>query len=367
MKSKKKLFIVIGIIVFLCLLAFGYLFKDKIFSNKSDKLKTTWGETYYLYLKDMTENKLYEKAGLPSDVKNAKVSIFNVTDIKEPVMTITYNKEDDSYTNVYYIEDNKVNTLVYNEPTSVELLYNLEKDTYNYYSNTVSDNSNYYKNLTDQINSKTNKDSSKAVMVEEYVFNENDKETVTDFTGNEATLTKFEETFIKVETKDNSFAFDSNLVLNELKKRVEKSIEVYEDISKVIEANKKATDKLKEELKAKQDNIKSIKEENAKVEEEKKQEPEDIKLGDYTIKYGTYIGEAASEGYTLVLNKDGSCTYNGSACTYTIGTHDFSQDISTKGSYKTCLIISHDYTDYLFAYNSSTIGDGDINSYTYRG
>ena len=375
MKSKKKIVIVIGIILVICLLVCGYLFKDKIFGNKSDKLKTTWGETYYLYLKDINENKLYDKAGLPSDVKDAKVSIININDIKEPVMTISYNKEDNNYTNVYYIEDDKVNALVYNEPTSVELLYNIEKDTYNYYSNTVSDDSNYYKNLTDQINSKTNKDSSKAVMVEEYVFNENDKETVTDSTGKEVTLTKFEETFIKVDTKDNSFTFDSKLVENELKKRVEKSIEIYEDISKVIEANKKATDKLKEELKAKQDSIKSIKEENVRIEEEKqkqieeekKQESEGIKLGNYTIKYGTYIGEAASEGYTLVLNKDGSCTYNGSACTYTIGTHDFAQDISTKGSYKTCLIISYDYTDFLFAYNNTTIGDGDLNLFTYSG
>ena len=334
MKSKKKIVIAIGIILVICLLACGYLFKDKIFGNKSDKLKTTWGETYYLYLKDINENKLYDKAGLPSDVKDAKVSIININDIKEPVMTISYNKEDNNYTNVYYIEDDKVNALVYNEPTSVELLYNIEKDTYNYYSNTVSDDSNYYKNLTDQINSKTNKDSSKAVMVEEYVFNENDKETVTDSTGKEVTLTKFEETFIKVDTNDNSFTFDSKLVENELKKRVEKSIEIYEDISKVIEANKKATDKLKEELKTKQDSIKSIKEENARIEEEKqkqiedekKQESEGIKLGNYTIKYGTYIGEAASEGYTLVLNKDGLCTYNGKSCTYTIGTHDFAQD-----------------------------------------
>ena len=115
MKSKKKIVIVIGIILVICLLVCGYLFKDKIFGNKSDKLKTTWGETYYLYLKDINENKLYDKAGLPSDVKDAKVSIFNVTDIKEPVMTISYNKEDNNYTNVYYIEDDKVNALVYND------------------------------------------------------------------------------------------------------------------------------------------------------------------------------------------------------------------------------------------------------------
>jgi len=379
--NKKKLIIIISIILVIGILVIGYIFKDKLFGSKEKKLSTTWGETYYVYLKDIKDNNKYKDAGLPSDLKSVKVSFVSVGDIKDPVMTITYDKDSKEYTNIYYINNDKVDAIVYNEPTSIELLYNIEKDTYNYYSNTVSDSDNYYKKVTDQIKSKTNKDSSKAVMVEEYIINSNDKEEATDSSGNSVSLTKFESTFIKVDVPDNSFEFNKSIVEEELRKLVDKSTNLYEDIAKTIKANKENVERLKNELKEKEERIKSIKEEKSK--EEVKETNNDtstkevtssdnteisgIKLGSYTINYGTYVGEAASSGITLVLNKDGSCTYDGNPCTYSVGTHDFAQDESTRGSIKTCLIINADYTTYLYPYSSTAIGDGDINTFNYQG
>ena len=379
--NKKKLIIIISIILVIGILVIGYIFKDKLFGSKEKKLSTTWGETYYVYLKDIKDNNKYKEAGLPTDLKSAKVNFVSVNDIKDPVMTITYDKDKKEYTNIYYINNDKVDAIVYNEPTSIELLYNIEKDTYNYYSNTVSDSDNYYKNITDQIKSKTNKDSSKAVIVEEYRINSNDKEEVTDSNGNSVSLTKFESTFIKLDTPDNSFEFNKSIVEDELRKLVDKSTNLYEDIAKTIKANKENVERLKNELKEKEERIKSIKEEKSK--EEVKETNNDtstkevtssdnteisgIKLGSYTINYGTYVGEAASSGITLVLNKDGSCTYDGNPCTYSVGTHDFAQDESTRGSIKTCLIINADYTTYLYPYSSTAIGDGDINTFNYQG
>lgn len=379
--NKKKLIIIISIILVIGILVIGYIFKDKLFGSKEKKLSTTWGETYYVYLKDIKDNNKYKEAGLPDDLKVAKVNFISAGDIKDPVMTITYDKDKKEYTNIYYINNDKVDAIVYNEPTSIELLYNIEKDSYNYYSNTVSDSDNYYKNVTDQIKSKTNKDSSKAVIVEEYIINSNDKEEVTDSSGNSISLTKFESTFIKVDTPDNSFEFNKSIVEDELRKLVDKSTNLYEDIAKTIKANKENVERLKNELKEKEERIKSIKEEKSK--EEVKETNNDtstkevtssdntevsgIKLGSYTINYGTYVGEAASSGITLVLNKDGSCTYDGNPCTYSVGTHDFAQDESTRGSIKTCLIINADYTTYLYPYSSTAIGDGDINTFNYQG
>ena len=295
-------------------------------------------------------------------------------------MTITYDKDSKEYTNIYYINNDKVDAIVYNEPTSIELLYNIEKDSYNYYSNTVSDSDNYYKNITDQIKSKTNKDSSKTVMVEEYIINSNDKEEVTDSSGNSVILTKFDKTFIKLDTPDNSFEFNKSIVEDELRKLVDKCTNLYEDIAKTIKANKENVERLKSELKEKKERIKSIKEESIKEEVKETNdtstkevtssdntEVSGIKLDGYTINYGTYIGEVASSGITLVLNKDGSCTYDGNSCTYSVGTHDFAQDESTRGSIKTCLIINTDYTIYLYPYSSTAIGDGDINTFNYQG
>ena len=379
--NKKKLIIIISIILVIGILVIGYIFKDKLFGSKEKKLSTTWGETYYVYLKDIKDNNKYKEAGLPDDLKVAKVNFISAGDIKDPVMTITYDKDKKEYTNIYYINNDKVDAIVYNEPTSIELLYNIEKDSYNYYSNTVSDSDNYYKNITDQIKSKTNKDSSKAVVVEEYIINSNDKEEVTDSNGNSVSLTKFESTFIKIDTPDNSFEFNKSIVEDELRKLVDKSTNLYEDIAKTIKANKENVERLKNELKEKEERIKSIKEEKSK--EEVKETNNDtstkevtssdnteisgIKLGSYTINYGTYVGEAASSGITLVLNKDGSCTYDGNPCTYSVGTHDFAQDESTRGSIKTCLIINADYTTYLYPYSSTAIGDGDINTFNYQG
>ena len=381
--NKKKLIIIISIILVIGILVIGYIFKDKLFSSKEKKLSNAWGETYYVYLKDIKDNNKYKEAGLPSDLKVAKVNFISVGDIKNPVMTITYNKDKKEYTNIYYINNDKVDAIVYNEPTSIELLYNIEKDTYNYYSNTVSDSDNYYKNITDQIKSKTNKDSSKAIVVEEYRINSNDKEEVTDSTGNSVSLTKFEKTFIELDTPDNSFEFSKLVAEKELKKLVDKSTKRYEDIAKTIKANKENVERLKSELKEKEDRIRNIKEESIKKEEiqasdnsntkevtsnnSNNTEVSGIKLESYTINYGKYVGEAASSGITLVLNKDGSCTYDGKSCTYTVGTHDFAQDESTRGSIKDCLIINAEYTIYLFAYNSTSIGDGDINSFNYNG
>ena len=381
--NKKKLIIIISIILICGILVIGYIFKDKLFGSKEKKLSNAWGETYYVYLKDIKDNNKYKEAGLPNDLKQAKVNFVSVGDIKDPVMTITYNKDKKEYTNIYYINNDKVDAIVYNEPTSIELFYNIEKDTYNYYSNTVSDSDNYYKNITDQIKSKTNKDSSKAVIVEEYRINSNDKEEVTDSNGNSVSLTKFESTFIKLDTPDNSFEFSNLVAEKDLKKLVDKSTKRYEDIAKTIKANKENVERLKSELKEKEEKIKSIKEESTKKEEiqasdnsntkevtsnnSNNTEVSGIKLGSYTINYGKYVGEAASSGITLVLNKDGSCTYDGKSCTYTVGTHDFAQDESTRGSIKDCLIINAEYTIYLFAYSSTSIGDGDINSFNYNG
>ena len=376
----KKLIIVISIILICGILVIGFIFKDKLLGSKGKKLSSSWGETYYVYLKDIKDNNKYKEAGLPSDLKVAKVNFVSVVDIKNPVMTITYDKDKKEYTNIYYINNDKVDAIVYNEPTSIELLYNIDGDTYNYYSNTISDSDNYYKNITDQIKSKTNKDSSKAVMVEEYIINSNDKEEVTDSSGNSISLTKFESTFIKIDTPDNSFEFSKSIVEEELRKLVDKSAKRYEDIAKTIKANKEKVERLKSELKEKEERIKSIKEEKSKEEVKETNntstkevtssdntEVSGIKLGSYTINYGKYVGEAASEGITLVLNKDGSCTYDGNHCTYSVGTHDFAQDESTRGSIKTCLIINAEYTTYLYPYSNTSIGDGDINTFNYQG
>ncbi len=94
-------------------------------------------------------------------------------------------------------------------------------------------------------------------------------------------------------------------------------------------------------------------------------EVEGLKIGNITIKYGTYEGQDAASGIELVIKKDGSCTYEGKNGTYTLGKHDFAQDISSQGHPVDCIIIKTDYTYYLYPENSKTLTDGGINTFTY--
>ena len=94
---------------------------------------------------------------------------------------------------------------------------------------------------------------------------------------------------------------------------------------------------------------------------------EGIKIDNKTMKYGTYNGAAAAEGITLKLNSDGTCTYDGKSCTYKLGTHDFAQDSSTRGSYKDCIIVDNGYKYYFYPLSETNFTDGGINDFIYSG
>jgi hypothetical protein len=93
-----------------------------------------------------------------------------------------------------------------------------------------------------------------------------------------------------------------------------------------------------------------------------------ISVGNYTIKYGKYEGEAAVEGEVLVLKENGTGTYEGENCTWVKGSHDFAQDSSTRGSIKECIIVkTTEGTYYYYPTSNSSFTDGDIAVFNYVG
>lgn len=54
----------------------------------------------------------------------------------------------------------------------------------------------------------------------------------------------------------------------------------------------------------------------------------ELKIGDKTIKYGTYKGIDGATGDILVINKNNTATLNGTNYTYKVGTYNFAQDLS---------------------------------------
>ncbi len=90
-----------------------------------------------------------------------------------------------------------------------------------------------------------------------------------------------------------------------------------------------------------------------------------IKVGSYNIKYGTYNGDAAATGETLVLKEDGTATLNGEKYTYKVGKYNFAQD-SSSDAYEDCLILEGSYTYHYYVLNNGkTLSQGSGIDYNY--
>ncbi len=217
-KSKKGL---IGIIlVFIILIAIVSIFIIK-YLDQEEPIDEVWGQKYYVYLKGIKNDNKKKEAGLPEKLDDAKIGFHQITGQKNPIMVITYEQNDDTYSNVYYIEEEKVNVLVYNEPTDIEFLYNIEEKEYNYYVHFDNDTVNEYTKLESQLNDSTNNNDT-------YTFDkQNDN---------------FDNTFIDPDIEERYIQYDDDLSNKELKDLIENGIEEYKETDQLI------TDKVKDNV-----------------------------------------------------------------------------------------------------------------------
>lgn len=268
--SKKVLkMILIGVLCVFILVGGYFLFK-KVF--RSDAIKVDWGQTYYVYLKEKKED--VDNPIIPEDSSDAKLNFYEVKDTEKPVMAISYKKEEQSYTNVFYIQNNQVNTIVYNNPVDIEFLYNIEKDEYNYYFHTENDLEDTYTSLTEQIKESLNQEQEENIEQEpEYTIKKEDVESAKDSNRNEITVTKEESIFIKPEVSEKEeIAFHPDMEEEELKEAVNSSVSEYEPIEEIADEEiQKLVEEKKEEITNKQEEIKKIIEEQEKLEEEKEE------------------------------------------------------------------------------------------------
>ena len=258
-KIDKRLLVIISL-SFLVLLGIGGYFLYEYLELKKP-IDEKWGDTYYVYLKDIKNNK--KKAGLPNKLNKAKVGFYKVKDVKDPIMVIEYEKDKETYSNIYYIENDKVNNIVYNEPTEIEFLYNIEEKEYNYYAHTKDKESDTYSNVSNKINKEDEKN---------YTFEKNEKDSVIDVNGKEISISKYDETFIEPKVKDNKESWDTFLkeqVLKDILKRLIKKCTPQEKIEKQV---KKEVDKQVGDITKKQEEMK-----NAQAEVEKKKQEDEEK------------------------------------------------------------------------------------------
>lgn len=123
---KKKVLLIVLPIILAIAIATTVIVIVLLNKNKEDEsVGTKWGDTYYAYLKeavnedDLTDAE--EKYGMMLGMKNAKIQFCEVDEGQDPTMIMTYEKENNSYVNVYQITDKKkVNYIAYKQPTEVE-------------------------------------------------------------------------------------------------------------------------------------------------------------------------------------------------------------------------------------------------------
>ncbi len=364
-KNKKVLIVTSIVIVAILVIVLGGFLGYKYY-EKTNTVGTNWGDTYYQYIKESKTNK---------DIKienNSTLEFIDVPDVEEPVMISNYQKDNKSYTNIYYINKDEVKNIIDLEPSEVELLYSIEEKKYNWYLHKTTEQEEKFTPLSKVIDKKS--DTSK-----EYTIKPNEEITQDTTDGNKITLTKFDTLFIKPEIERITIDYKKDVEEKDLKETIKNTIkdykttkEIEKEVKEEVEKKQTEIEKTKEEMKKAEEAVKQKAEEEKKRQEEEAKRKEEeakqgLKVGNYTLKYGTYIGEAAVEGDRFVLQPNGQCTYNGASCTYSIGNHDFAQDASTVGSYRTCLVVNAEYTMYLMPYTNTSLGDGDIGNYNYAG
>ena len=336
--SPKKKIVIISLVALLLLGlgVGGYFFYQ--YKELKKPIKQEWGQKYYMYLKDVNENNKQENAGLPKNLKTSELSFYDIENVKDPVMVIDYKKENEEYSNFYYIYEYKINVLTYQQPTKIELLYNIDNKKYDYYSHVKEKDSNKYKSISEQIKERINElekgrqtnNEQKVEEITEYTFNSDSVDKVTDVNGKEISLTKFDQTFVKPDIKEDTINYSFDLEEKDLKEAITNQIEEYKPVDKVvtkevetqIEKKIEETSKTKEEMvKAKAEVEKKQAEEKAKkeAEEKAKKEAEEkaklaagLKVGSQTLKYGTYTTSVPHGGIngadlygTITLKPDG--------------------------------------------------------------
>lgn len=303
--KKKIIFIIIPIVAIIMIL--GVFLLLKLF-NDNKSVGTTWGDTYYAYLKEAISQEdlddAEEKFGIQLDMEDAKIQFCEVEEDEDPSMIMTYSKDNNEYVNVYQIgEDDKVTYVEYKQPTTLELLYNIELKEYIWYICAENSEGVSYSSLKNIIKNLKNKakdpdeDIKVAELEADYTFKKDEATTVETVDGDTLSIFKFDQIFVRPEIESSKqIDFDIDIKEKELKELITETVDGYKKQEKIItedvktEVNKKVTEvetKLEEMETARQEVERKKEEEAKKVTNENLQE----KLGDH-IKWfsAAYLG-----------------------------------------------------------------------------
>lgn len=283
-KSKAPIIITIVVLVLLIACGIGGFFVWRYIKD-NETVGTTWGDTYYTYLKEGMEQEDFaskEKYGLQQSMKNVTLQFAEIEENANPVMIMNYEENDTNYVNVYHINnENKVVNVSYKEPSTVELLYNIELKKYIWYVHVEKANEDLYlpirldEEQLAQSNTDENSTTGETIVTEitaDISIKKDEETTVEKLDGTTVTLPKFDETFVKPEINDNAEVSVDLSNINNLKNTIKNTVNSYKTEDEIItdEINNDVTEKVEEVESTKQEIEDAIKEIEQKQEEERK-------------------------------------------------------------------------------------------------
>lgn len=253
-KKAKIIIIVVSIIVLLAIIGItAYFIIRNMKVNES--VGTTWGDTYYAYLKGVKTYSDKTEYGLPSNSNNVSVEFIQATVEKDPVMVMSYQENSTQYSNVYYISnEGNVEYSQYTTQGSLEFLYNIENEKYSWYMHTAEENLQKYQsleNITEVLLGETTE-------TEEISFEEND------FIRNEENMnvSEFDKIFVETEiSNEGKINIDFNSDNLDFRDEIVNAVNGYKTDEELT------TDEIKQNISTRVEELKQIEEEQKKQEE----------------------------------------------------------------------------------------------------
>lgn len=350
-KSNKKKIIIISVLsLILIILIVVAVF---LFLNKNNKKDEPNRSEYYKAIEKELDNKTlgkkFDKALEKNNIDTASVKVISI-DIDS---------------------DNKQDLVAYAEDSSKKYILNFD----------VSSNVTYEDSYQVTSSSSFGYAYSKEDKTTYYYTEYNGQYTVISDTKKIMSKEEFEENYYIVTNKyDNSdilsdsidYDLDDDLDIEELEnnKITKKGLLESNDLttSSVEEkASKYFTDKQEEK-----ERLAKEQEEKEKQEAEERKKNAGFTVGNYTLKYGKYVGTLDDMKETIVLNYDRTATYddsNGRAftCTWSVGTAWDGQDADSAVEAPAVNITCNGASVSLFAMSNKTLRDTDLWAYNYVG
>ena len=271
-KSGKKAAIMASVIILVVLIVAtvgGYFAYEYIELKKP--IEQEWADTYYNYIKGSDE----ESRKIQN---NSKIGFIEVSEVENPVMIVEYEKDERTYTDIYYINDGTVNNVINLDMSNVELVYDISTKKYDWYTHTETDTTDTYKKVSTQILGETiqttetekNTETTKAT---EYTFTKGEEISVDTVEGDKIAIPKFDTVFVKTDIEIGKVEYSEEMSKKELKSAIIEGGDKYKTKEEMI------TEEVKTEVMQKVAEVENKKQEMEIAKEEKaKKEEEEMKI-----------------------------------------------------------------------------------------